>query len=44
MALATAAVALAFAIFGVLPEALGDWPYNPFGKDSRVAHQQAPHQ
>jgi len=41
MILATAALFL-FGLFGLLPEALGDWPYNAFGKDSR-AHTATTH-
>jgi GT2 family glycosyltransferase len=41
VAMAAAAGAL-FLIFGLLPEALGDWPYNPFGEDSRAQHEDAP--
>jgi predicted O-methyltransferase YrrM len=36
---AAGAVALfLFGLFGVVPELLGDWPYNPWGVDSRSAH------
>jgi GT2 family glycosyltransferase len=35
-----AAVSALFLIFGVVPEALGDWPYNPFGKDSRAQNER----
>lgn len=31
-----AALTIAVLLFGALPEALGDWPYNAFGKDSRA--------
>ena len=39
-----AAIAAAFFVFGVLPEALGDWPYNAWGKDTRhtTTHSHAP--
>ena len=40
--LVLATAALFFAVFGLLPEALGDWPYNAFGKDSR-AHTATSH-
>jgi FkbM family methyltransferase len=33
---ALAAIATSLLVFGAFPEALGDWPYNPFGKDSRA--------
>jgi len=36
-----AAGAILFSIFGLLPEALGDRPYNAFGKDSRAHHGAA---
>ena len=35
-ATALALAAIAFVLFGVLPEALGDRPYNPFGSDTRA--------
>ena len=37
-AVVAVAVAAGFVLFGAVPELLGDRPYNPFGKDSRVAH------
>ena len=37
--LVLAAGAILFSIFGLLPEALGDRPYNAFGKDSRAHHR-----
>jgi hypothetical protein len=41
---AVAASLVLFTLFGVVPELLGDRPYNPWGKDSRSAqtnvHQQ----
>ncbi len=43
---AGAAIAIVlFLLFGLLPEVLGDWPYNAYGKDSRrhtTVHHHAP--
>jgi FkbM family methyltransferase len=40
-ATAVSLAAIAFLLFGVLPEALGDRPYNPFGSDTRAhAHHE----
>lgn len=40
-----AAVAIFFFVFGALPEMLGDWPYNAYGKNSQAhvtRHHPAP--
>ena len=44
IAAAVMAGAFLVGLFGVAPEFLGDWPYNPWGKDSRAAHSHVrPH-
>ena len=41
VAAAVVAAAFILGVFGGLPELLGDWPYNPFGKNSRAVHAHA---
>ena len=39
---AIVAIALLFTTFGIVPELLGDWPYNAFGKNSRAHAAHVP--